>query len=236
MQTEIGLMEVFGIITARGGSKGLPGKNILPLAGVPLIGWTIRAAKSSKTLTSIIVSTDDPTIAQIAKAEGADVPFLRPSHLATDESKMEDVVLHALEWIKKEKRITPKVIVLLQATSPLRLPLDIDETVRLLLDSGADAAMTITEDKRHPTHRYRLNADNRLHHFFDESDRKSRRQDGQPIYLPSGSVYAVNYDSFIRNPSFSKGDCRGLVRDFESSVDIDDHWDFKLAELILISR
>ncbi len=229
-------MYVFGVIVARGGSKGLPGKNIKLLGGLPLIAWSIQASKSSKLLSHTIVSTEDSQIAQIAKQHGGLVPFLRPKELARDDSDLTDVVQHAVQWLEDEKKIKPDVIVLLQATSPLRDPIDIDDTIQLLIVTGADSAQTITEDRHHPLYRYYLDSEKRLSPLLKDIPHTTRRQDAPAIYFPTGSVYVVTYKVLMEENSLRGKDQRGLVRSFETSIDIDDIWDLRLAELILQHR
>jgi len=225
-------MFVLGVIPARGGSKGLPGKNLKPLQGLPLIGWTIRSSRGAVALTRTIVSTEDASISSEAKRLGAEVPFSRPQALAQDISSIVDVLQHAVHWHEGAGGPKPDLVVLLQPTSPLRSPADIDETVRLLLDSGADSAETVAEDRTHPLHRYTLE-DGRLKPLFPEAERHSRRQDAPAVYKPTGSVYAMRYKTLMEQGQVRGRDHRGLVRPFERSVDVDTLWDFRLAEAIL---
>ena len=133
------MTKILGLITARGGSKGIPGKNIKPLAGKPLIAWTIEAANNSRLLSQVIVSTDDNEIARSAQAWGAEVPFKRPEELAQDQSSHLDVVLHALQWYQLQHRALPEYVMLLQPTSPLRTANDIDAAISLAAQKQADA-------------------------------------------------------------------------------------------------
>ena len=135
-----------GVICARGGSKGLPDKNILDLGGKPLIAWTVAAAQGATRLDRTIVSTDSPRIADAARAHGADVPFLRPPELASDTAKITDALIHAVETLGGGY----DVVVLLQATSPFRTSTDIDATVAALRDTGAESAVTFTEQAKSP--------------------------------------------------------------------------------------
>ena len=224
-------MFVFGVIPARAGSKGLPGKNLKRLAGRPLIAWSVASARKSRLLDRFIVSTEDKAIAAAARRAGGEAPFKRPSELARDDSSIIDVLQHAVRWLESAEKITPDVVILLQATSPFRSGRDIDETVKLVLD-GADSAQTVAEDKAHPWHRFLLE-DGRLKQLYRKAKSLSRRQDAPPLYRPTGSVYAVRRALLMREGTLYGKDHRGLVRPFESSVDIDDIWDFRLAEAIL---
>ena len=137
-------MDILGIIPARGGSKGIPGKNIKMIAGKPLIEWTIEAAKKSKLLTRVIVSTDDEKIAEVAKQYGAEVPFLRPKDIAQDLSTDVEFLIHALDWLKANQGYEPEIIVRLPPTSPLRTAAHIDEGIKKLMDTPeADAVRPI---------------------------------------------------------------------------------------------
>lgn len=227
--------KVFGVIAARGGSKGLPGKNLRPLGGIPLIGWTIRAAQQSRELTRTWVSTEDAQIAKAARELGAEVPFLRPAELAQDDSSIFVVLQHAVKELAEREGEAPDVVVLLQPTSPLRTAHYIDKTVRLLLDTGADSAQTVTLDCTHPRHRFTLDGD-KLAPFLADEEKSSRRQDGAPVYRPNGGVYAARAKVLMEKGGLRGEDHRGVVMDFESSVDIDSLWDFKMAEFILESR
>jgi len=228
-------MYIFGIIPARGGSKGLPGKNVRPLGGKPMLAWSIDAAKASRRLTRTVVSTEDAAIARIARRRGGDVPFKRPAALSRDESGTIEVLQHAVRWLESEEKIKPDLIVLLQPTSPLRLARDIDDTVNLVLKTGADSAQTVAEDRAHPWHRFRL-VGGRLKPMHPEAEKFSRRQAAPPLYRPTGSVYVMRYNVLMKQNAVHGKHHRGVVRDFESSIDIDDKWDLELARLILSER
>ncbi len=225
-------MFLFGVIPARGGSKGLPGKNLRELGGKPLIAWTIEAARGSRLLSRTIVSTDDPAIAEAARSFGAEVPFLRPPELARDDSDMLGALQHAVRWLESSQGVRPDLVVLLQPTSPLRGAREIDECARLVLETGADSAQTVAQDRRHPWHRFLLK-DGRLSPLFPEAEGFSRRQEAPPVYFPTGAVYAVRTATLMKENSLRGGDHRGLVTSIESSVDIDEAWDLRLAETIL---
>lgn len=217
---------IVGLVPARGGSKGIPRKNLAPLGGRPLLRWTIDAAKGSSTLTDVVVSTDDDEIA--AAAEDAQV-LRRPSTLAADETPMREVVLHALDELEP-----CEVVVLLQPTSPLRRSAHIDEVVNLLLETGADSVVTVT---RVP-HRF---APESLLELVDgravpltAAPAANRRQDKAAIYARNGpAILAVTADAARRHLSLYDGDCRAYVMTARDSIDIDEPADLKLAELLL---
>lgn len=222
-------MAVLGVIAGRGGSKQFPGKNLALLGGCPLVAWSVRAAKAARTLDESLVSTDDDAIAAAAEAAGGFAPFRRPADLARDDSGMVEVLQHAVRWWEGARGAEAEVVVLLQATSPLRLPSDIDETVRLLLESGCDSAQTVALDQTHPYHRFRMGPDGRLEPMFPEAAGIRRRQDSPPVYKPTGSVYAVRRTTLMDEGKLHGKDRRGLVRGPEVSVDVDDEADLALA-------
>lgn len=219
-------MNIFGVITARSGSKRLPGKNLRPLGGVPLIGWTIAAAKRAKALSACWVSTDDPAIAEAARALGAEAPFLRPAGLSGDAASSADAARHALAEFERRGGTKADIVVLLQPTTPLLGPDAIDAAARLV-EAGADSAQTVTLDDAHPLHKFRMR-EGRLAPVNPDAG-----GDAEPVYRPNGGAYAVRAD-LLREKGLLRGpDHRGVVTDFESSVDIDTLWDFRLAEAIV---
>lgn len=225
---------VFGVIPARGGSKGLPGKNLRPLGKIPLIGWSIRAARESRRLSRTLVSTEDPQIAEEASRLGGEVSFLRPVELSRDDSSILAVLQHAVGWLERTEGKRPDLVVLLQPTSPLRTAEDIDETIRIVLETGADSAQTVTEDRTHPWHRFSLDKDgDRLVPILTDAEKYSQRQEAPVLYRPTGSVFVTRYRTLMEEGRIRGRDHRGLIRGFESSIDIDDLWDLRIAEMIL---
>lgn len=224
-------MTVFAVIAARAGSKGLPGKNLRPLGGVPLIGWTVAAARGAKTLTAAWVSTDGEDIARAAEALGAAVPFRRPAALAGDDASILDVLKHAVGEFEKGGR-RADVVVLLQATTPLRTSAHIDATVRAVTEGGADSAQTVALDEAHPLHKFTLE-DGRLRPVFPEAEKFGNRQGAPKVYRPNGGVFAAKRAVLMEQGTLRGADHRGVVMDFESSVDIDTLWDFRLAEAVV---
>ncbi len=223
---------VFGIIPARGGSKGLPGKNLRVLGGLSLVGHAIASAREAVRLTRFIVSTDSPEIAAEACRHGATVPFLRPADLATDEAGMVPVLQHGVRWLESAEGRRPDLIVTIQPTSPFRTGADVDETVAKLLETGADSAQTVTEAAYHPFFMKTLDVD-RTVPLFPAGHTYVRRQDAPPIYQPSGAVYVTRYDVLMHQGRVLGEDNRAVVKGFEPSVNIDTEWDFLLAELML---
>ncbi|MEK7155449.1 MAG: acylneuraminate cytidylyltransferase family protein, partial [Patescibacteria group bacterium] len=223
-----------GIITARGGSKGIPRKNIKLLAGKPLIAYTIDAAKASGVFDRIIVSTDDAEIADVAKQYGAEVPFMRPSELAGDSTPTLPVLVHALKWLKENESYEPDAVMLLQPTAPLRTPQHIREAAELFTKSGADSVVSMSEVPGHHNPHWQFNLDNeqRISIFTGEafSDIIKRRQELPKTYTRNGAIYLFKTELLFRvDPTFYGDDVRAYVMDKASSVNIDSPEDFALA-------
>jgi len=221
----------FGIIPARGGSKGLPGKNLRRLGAHSLIGQAIASAREARTLTRFIVSTDSPDIAEEARRHGAEVPFLRPAALATDQAGMVPVLQHAVRWLESTG-VRPDLVVTLQPTSPFRTGEAIDLTIERVFTTGADSAQTLVEASYHPFFMKTLEGD-RTVALFADGKKYVRRQDAPPVYQPSGAVYVTRYPVLMDEGQVLGHDNRGIVMPFEASVNIDTEWDFLLAELLL---
>lgn len=226
-------MTILGLIPARGGSKGIPGKNLALLAGKPLLQYTCEAAKASTMLTRVMMSTDDRTIADAAVRYGIDVPFLRPKELAKDDTPMIDVLLHVLSELAKTKQ-EPEILVLLQPTSPLRTAKDIDDAVRLLQETRADTVVSVTEVPHQfvPGSLMRLE-DGKLHPYGDSSS-PLLRQGKERLYARNGPAVLVLRTAFLKKAkNFYSGDTRAVLMPKERSVDIDDAFDLRLAEMLL---
>jgi N-acylneuraminate cytidylyltransferase/CMP-N,N'-diacetyllegionaminic acid synthase len=223
------------VIPARSGSKGIPGKNILPLLGKPLIAHTIEAARKACLIGRVLVSTDDPEIAAVATQFGAEVPFLRPAELAQDETPILLVLQHLLTQLKLSEHYEPEIIVLLQPTSPLRRAGDIDRAVTLLQQTGADSVVSLCAAEHSPYWMKRLEGD-RVSPFLENVPKNVRRQDLPPVYRINGAVYATRRRILMEQDRLLGEDTRGIVMDAESSVDIDTPLDLKIAMLILQER
>jgi CMP-N,N'-diacetyllegionaminic acid synthase len=215
-------MEVLGLIPARGGSKGIPRKNLAPVAGKSLLAWTVEAVNGAELLTRVVVSTDDDEIASAAEVD----VLRRPPELAQDDTPMLDVIRHAVEELR------PELVVVLQPTSPLRRSEHVDGAVLLLLETGADCVVSVCE----VPHRYSPEAlmdlvDGRL-----VARGKARsRQEKDAVYARNGpAVLALRADRLGRE--LYDGDCRAYVMDQRSSLDVDTEYDLELAELLLRSR
>ena len=221
-----------GVIPARGGSKGLPGKNLRKLGAFSLIGQAVASAREAALLARFIVSTDSPEIAEEAGRHGAEVPFLRPAELATDQAGMLPVLQHAVRWLESSAGVRPDMIVTLQPTSPFRTGVEIDATVTKVIDTGSDSAQTLSEASYHPYFMKTLDGD-RTMALFPDGHKYVRRQDAPPVYQPSGAVYVTRYATLMEQGHILGDDNRGVIMGFEPSVNIDTEWDFLLAELLL---
>ena len=216
---------VLAIIVGRGGSKGLPRKNVRSLGGKPLIAWSIEAAASSHLIDRTIVSTDDAEIADIARRWNGDVPFLRPAEMASDAAPIIDTIIHAADSVDG----TYHYVVLLQATSPLRLGSDIDEALRHCSKLNAPACVSIVSE---PKARWALgmNPEGRL---LLPPEITTRRQDLPDTYQPNGAIYIAELDWLRRHRDFYAPETVGYVMPPERSVDIDTILEFRLAEVLL---
>jgi CMP-N,N'-diacetyllegionaminic acid synthase len=221
---------ILGIIPARGGSKGIPRKNMRPLQGQPLIAWTIESALRSAALDALIVSTDDEEIAAVARASGAQVPFMRPARLAQDDTPGVDPVLHAIEQLPQYHAVG-----MLQPTSPLRSTEDIDACVALARRTGAPAVVSVSEAHTHPYWMYTLTTDERMRPLLD-APFVARRQDLPPVYALNGAVYYAEADWLRRTRSFLSGETAAYVMPPERAVDLDTAIDWRIAEFLLSER
>lgn len=224
---------VLGLIVARGGSKGLPGKNIADLGGRPLIAWTVEAAKGSRHLDRVILSTDSPEIAATARAEGCEVPFLRPAELATDTAPVIDAVRHAVDMLGHQSW---DYIVLLQATSPFRRSDDIDRAIACCDAQGAPGCISICELGKPAAWLLTRGPEGRLARLVGTDDPAApagRRQDHDSIYVPNGAVYVARWDLLRRAGNFLPPDCASIVMERSRSIDIDTAEDLDLARHIM---
>lgn len=223
--------KVLGLITARGGSKGLPRKNVLPAGGKPLVAWTVEAALAARSVGSVVLSTDDDEIMAAAKSAGCNVPFRRPPELAGDMASSMDVVLHALDQLPAFD-----YIVLLQPTSPLRTSEDIDSAFALMLKSGAPSCVSVTEVEQSPYWMYRVTDENRLQRLLAPIEGGTRRQDLPPIYALNGAIYVARIDWLRKTRSFVGDETIAYQMPRERSIDIDTPDDFVAFRSIVEKR
>jgi N-acylneuraminate cytidylyltransferase/CMP-N,N'-diacetyllegionaminic acid synthase len=216
-----------GLIPARGGSKGVERKNIRNLAGESLISYTIRSANEAQNLDRIIVTTDDEEIKSVAESHGAEVPFLRPEELATDETPMYPVIEHALRYLEMEDGYTPEAVVLLQPTSPLRTAEHIDGAINTHRNEAVTTVISV-----YPDYSYRWRPDEHGATQLNHTGSASRRQDKQPEYVENGAIYVTETLHFLDKGELRVGSI-GLFEMTESeSIDIDTEFDFWLAETV----
>lgn len=226
------MTRVLGVITARGGSKGVPGKNIKSFGGHPLIYYSIIAAQGAKTLARTLVSTDDEAIANIARNLGADVPFLRPPELAADTTLHLPVLQHAVAFAESQDGVQYDIIVTLQPTSPLRIAADIDAVVSSLISSEADSAVSVVEYTTHHPAKAKIIEGGFLRPFCGTEPEGIRRQSLPRVYERNGSVYAVRRDVLLGGHIY--GDrILPYVMSEDRSLDIDTQEDFDRGERML---
>lgn len=227
-------LNVVAIIPARGGSKSIPGKNIKKLAGKPLIAYTIGEALKAKTLSRVIVSTDDEKIAKIAKKYGAEVPFKRPAYLATDTAHTPPVIKHAVKYLEKKEDYKVDIIVTLEPTSPFRKAEDIDTAVNKLVRTNADSVVTICEVEYPPFWMQKLKGDKLLPFVKSKFDYNLfERQELPKVYKPNGVVYVTRRDLLMKKNKLTGGDVRGVKMGVKRSLDINSLTDFMLAEILI---
>lgn len=226
---------ILAIVPARGGSKGIPRKNILPINGKPLIAYTIEAAKGSKYINKTVVSTDDKEIADISKKFGAEIPCLRPSELADDNSSTIDCIIHMVKFLQEKQNYFPDYVCILQCTSPLRNYSDIDGALEKLKKTEQDGIVSVCEAEVNP---YWTNVfhDDKLEYFIKEGKKISRRQDLPQIYRINGAIYIIKTDILMKDRTIETDNMTGYIMKNEDSVDIDNLVDFKLAELLIKER
>jgi len=224
--------EAVGIIPARGGSKGVPRKNIKLLAGKPLVAYTIEAALAAKTLRRVIVSTDDKEIARISKEYGAEVPFLRPKHLAKDTTPDLPVFQHALQYLEDNEGYKPDIIVHLRPTTPFKTGKLIDDAVYKLISTGADGVRTVCLADYHPYWMKRIEGD-RILPFMNLDREYTRRQDLPPVYKTNGVVDVTRHEFIMSKGTLLGDDVRAIFMEPVPSLDIDSELDFLIAEKIL---
>jgi CMP-N,N'-diacetyllegionaminic acid synthase len=226
--------EILIVIPARGGSKGLPRKNARMLGDIPLLGWTAEAIKQSGlSEATCILSTDDEAIANIGRTVGLEVPFTRPSELAQDEATADGVALHALNWMVEATGVKPKLVMLLQPTSPFRPPEAILKAVKMLEDPSIDGVIGVKPIYRSLSTLYFSDENMNMLPLDKDEKLQSRRQDVNPIYTPNGTLYLIRAEKLREPKSFFPEKMKGIIMDQISSIDIDDPIDWKLAEAVV---
>ena len=228
---------VLAIVPARGGSKGVPRKNVAEITkGRTLLHYVADAARQATRVSKVVLSTDDEEIAEVGRNAGLEVPFMRPSELAADDTPMLPVLRHAIDHIAAGGW-TPEYVVLLQPTSPCRRSMHIDDALTLLEASRADSVVTVVEVPKHLSPDYVMKIeDGTLRPFLPEGARVTRRQDVRPAYYRDGTVYAFRRDTIERFGNIYGDRCLPLVIDASESLSIDSPEDWAAAKRILEGR
>lgn len=225
---------MIAIIPARGGSKGLPGKNIKLLNGKPLIAYTIEAAMASKYIERIIVTTDSVDIANVAKQYGAEVPFVRPDDLSSDTASAVDVYIHAIEYLMKEQESFIEKFVVLLPTAPLRTSDHIDKAINYFEEMNASTLISVREAETPVTWYMNRDCNGRVRNAgFGMGSAVANRQVNQMYYIPNGAIYILDYKLLKNQRTYYCDNTVGYVMTAEESVDIDTLTDFRFAELLL---
>ncbi len=230
-------MKAIAFIFARGGSKGLPGKNIRPLGGKPLIAWSIEHALAVKRIERVIVSTDSEEIAAVARQYGAEVPFIRPGELAQDDSPEWLAWRHALNYLRETTGALPGVMVSLPTTAPLRLPLDIENCLDEYEKGNADMVITGTDAHRSPYfNMVKTNSDGTVGLVNPPQSVIARRQDAPVVYDMATVCYVANPEFVMTHNATFDGRVKAVQVPIERAIDIDTLLDFQIAESLLNIR
>ena len=224
---------ILAVITARGGSKRLPRKNIKLLNGKPMIAYAIEAVKYSKYTDRLIVSTDDPEIANISRQYGAETPFIRPDELSNDTASSLAVLQHAVKWTEDKENFKSDIVVLVQPTSPLVLTEDINGTIEKMIDSNTNSCFSVCKITQRPEWMFTVDGDMACP-YIEKVSETARSQDFAPLFITNGAVYAMKTDILMkRNMIRDRQNSSAYLMPSHRSVDIDTLTDFKLAELIM---
>jgi len=228
------MKNILAVIPARGGSKGIPRKNIVKINDRPLIDYTIQAALQVSRINDVVVSTEDKEISTISKELGAQVPFIRSDHLATNQMQSAPVIIDTLNQMERLKSIKYDAVLMLQPTSPLRTSKHIDEALDLFFSQECDSVVSVVSvGGTHPFRMKRL-VGNQLVNYIDQGFWDMRpRQALPPAYIRNGSIYLIKRDVLIKEEQLIGKKCLGMVMSDEESINIDSPLDLKLAELLL---
>ncbi|MEK9753628.1 MAG: acylneuraminate cytidylyltransferase family protein [Rhodospirillaceae bacterium] len=229
-------MNILGVIPARAGSKGVPGKNLIEIGGRSLIERAVASALESERLSRVLFTTEDAGYRDIALKAGAEAPFLRPAELATDTAGTWDVMRHAVNWLEENEGWSTDYLVVLQPTTPFRTGAHIDATIALVLDEGAEAALSIREVDYPPQWMMLRESNGRMKPLIEGGPKVSRRQDAATVYQPNGLVYVLPRARLDHADPIMVTDKRGYIMDFADSINIDDPWQVDLARIIEAKR
>ncbi|WP_107840264.1 cytidylyltransferase domain-containing protein [Metasolibacillus meyeri] len=225
--------KILAIIPARGGSKGVPRKNIREIAGKPLLAWTIEEAKKSNYIDRLILSSENDEIIKIAKTYGCETPFIRPLELAQDDTPGIAPVLHAINTLGADSF---DFVVLLQPTSPLRNIADIDGCIEMVLNTNSDSGVTVAESHSSPYWMYKMNEEEFLQPLFEAESKISTRQDLPKTYTLNGAVYVNKVSQLLKEKSFIGKKTKLYIMPIERSLDIDNEVDFLICEQLLMKK
>jgi CMP-N-acetylneuraminic acid synthetase len=230
-------MNVVAFIFARGGSKGLPDKNIRPLLGKPLIAWSIEQARAVKCVNRVIVSTDSDEIAAVARQFGAEVPFIRPAELASDDAPEWLAWRHALSFLQKNEGGLPDAMISIPATAPLRLPLDLKNCLNEFAKGDADVIITVSDAHRNPWfNMVKENSDGSVGLVIEPISKIMRRQDAPTVFDITTVAFVARPQFVMQQIGAFSGRVRAVKIPIERSIDIDTLFDFELAEFFLKRR
>ncbi len=230
-------MSTVAFVFARGGSKGLPGKNIRPLSGKPLIGWSIEHALAVKRIKRVIVSTDSEEIAAVARGYGAEVPFMRPADLAKDDSPEFAAWRHGLDYLRRTTGALPEIMVSVPATAPLRLPIDIEACLNKYEEGQADIVITVTEAHRNPYfNMVTIDSDGTSHLVNPPQFAIARRQAAPVVYDVATVCYVAKSEFVMAHDSIYEGRVKAVHVPVARAIDIDTLLDFQIAENVLHLR
>jgi len=234
MDVEEKALEILGLVPARGGSKGIPGKNLRMAGGKSLVRRAVESGLESLLVSRVLLSTDSEAIAEEGRNAGVEVPFLRPAELAKDDTPSFAVVSHALEWLERNEGRLPDILVLLQPTAPLRRGRHVDEALELLISSGARSVVSVTPvpGHHHPAWQFSIR-DGALVPFLEGTKVPARRQDLEATYTRNGAIYAAGAAAWLEGGFIYGPGCVPYVMEPEDSVNIDGPEDLALAEFFL---
>lgn len=220
-------MNTVAIIPARGGSKGIPRKNIREFCGKPLIAHIIETALKVRELDRVIVSTEDNEIAEIARKYGAEVPFIRPKELARDETPTLPVLQHAVKYLEENENYKPDIVVLLYATSPLLKPERVSDAIKMLKKENLDSVLSVVEDRGH----FWIETEGEYERLYPKV--LKNRQFTKPLFKENGAIYAFKRDLLMDENTVVGGKIGFLIMQKEDTIDIDEPLDFEIAEFLM---
>ncbi len=229
-------MNILAIIPARGGSKGLPGKNIKPLNGKPLVAYSIEAANKSKFINKLVLSTDSNEISQVCSHYDIEIPFMRPAELATDDADATDAYRYTIDRLQKETGYNPDIVVILQPTSPLRTAQDIDNAIEIFLKNNANAVIGVCETDVHPNRIKIIQDDGTIRPRSNRKGVFGNRQDNDKVYLHNGNMFVFKPSVLFDESGEYPDKTYPYIMPVEHSTDIDTQHDFDITEFLMRKR